>query len=197
MRPRALRLGAALVLCVLTACRTTPVTFPAPAPWEVRRLELQSRDHFELRGRVAVATGSQGFNANLHWEQRRARSHLTLAGPLGSGAVEVNAAGDELDIATASGQHLDREAARAELAARLGFDPPLASLRFWVLGVPDPSATAAERFDEHRQRLAGLTQGGWRIDYTQYVAVGPDWLPSRLTLERDRVRVRLAVDEWQ
>jgi outer membrane lipoprotein LolB len=197
MRPEALRLGAALLVCMLGACRTAPVTFPALAPWEVRRLELQSRDQFDLRGRVAVASGSQGFNANLHWEQQRARSHLTLAGPLGSGAVEVNAEGGELEIATASGEHLDREAARAELAARLGFDPPLASLRFWVLGVPDPGAPATERFDDHRQRLAGLTQGGWRIDYTQYVAVGPDWLPSRLTFVRDTVRVRLAVDEWQ
>ena len=193
----ALRVGAALLLFALAACRTAPVTFPALAPWEVRRLELQSRDHFDLRGRVAVAAGSQGFNANLHWEQHGARSQLTLAGPLGSGAVEVSTAGDELDVATANGQHLDRDAARAELAARLGFDPPLASLRFWVLGVPDPSMPATERLDEHRQRLAALTQGGWHIDYSQYVAAGPDWLPSRLTLERDTVRVRLLVDEWQ
>ncbi len=197
MRSRALRLGAALLLCALAACRTAPLTFPAIAPWEVRRPLLQARANFDLRGRVAVATGSQGFNANLHWAQKGERSHLTLAGPLGSGAVEVNAAGHELDIATASGEHLDNAAARAELAARLGFDPPLASLRFWILGVPDPSTPATERLDAQRQRLQGLTQAGWHIDYAQYVAVGPDWLPARLTLERDTVRVRLLVDEWQ
>jgi outer membrane lipoprotein LolB len=197
MPGKALRFGAALLLCALSACRTAPLTFPAVAPWEVRRPQLQARASFDLRGRVAVATGAQGFNANLSWEQKGPRSHLTLSGPLGSGAVEVNTSGDELDIATASGQHLDSAAARAELAARLGFDPPLSSLRFWILGVPDPTVPATERLDAHGQRLEGLTQAGWHIDYTQYVAVGPDWLPARLTLKRDTVRVRLLVDEWQ
>jgi outer membrane lipoprotein LolB len=197
MPSSALRFGAALLLCVLTACRTAPLSFPAVAPWEVRRPMLQARASFDLRGRVAVAAGSQGFNASLHWEQKGARSHLTLAGPLGSGAVEVDAVGGELDIATANGEHLDDAAARAELAARLGFDPPLSSLRFWILGVPDPAAPASERLDAHGQRLDALTQAGWHIDYTQYVAVGPDWLPARLTLKRDAVRVRLLVDEWQ
>jgi len=197
MRSRVLRAGAAAVLCALAGCRTAPVTFPALAPWEVRRPQLQAREHFDLSGRVAVATGHDGFNANLHWEQQGARSQLMLEGPLGAGAVQISASGNDLDIVTARGEHVDRTAAHAELATRLGFDPPLPSLRYWILGVPDPAQPATEELDQQQQRLQGLTQGGWHIDYTRYVAVGAESLPTRLTLKRDAVRVRLLVDDWQ
>src|SRR2546421_392427 len=83
--------SAAAVLCALVGCRSAPVFFAAPAPWEVRRPQLQAREHFDLSGRVAVAAGHEGFNANLHWEQQGTRSQLMLEGPLGTGAVQISA----------------------------------------------------------------------------------------------------------
>ena len=191
------RLGAALALCVLAGCRTAPPPFPSPPPWDVRRLQLQAYERFELGGRVAVAAGHDGFNANLHWRQRGAHSQLTLEGPLGSAAVQVSATNDELDIITAHGEHLANDAAHEELRRRLGFDPPLTGLRYWILGVPDPARPATESVDARQQRLTTLAQDGWHIDYLEYVLVEGEWLPARLTLVRDTVRVRLLVDDWQ
>ncbi len=187
--------AAAAALLALAGCRTVPV--PAAAPWDTRRPALQGREHFELKGRVAVAAGSQGFNARLRWAQEGSRAQVALEGPLGTGAVHIDAEGSDLDIVTASGARLTSDAARAELSARLGFDPPLASLRYWILGVPDPASPADETLDPARQRLTRLEQDGWRIDYGSYVAVGSEWLPARLTLERADVRVKLLVDDWQ
>ena len=188
----------AAALALLAGCRTVPPQ-PAPAapPWDTRRPELQAREHFGLKGRVAVAAGAQGFNARLRWAQDGNRAQLALEGPLGAGAVHIDAAGSDLDIVTANGARLASDAARAELSARLGFDPPIASLRFWILGVPDPARPADETLDPLRQRLTRLEQDGWRIDYGSYVVVGGEWLPSRLTLERAGVRVKLLVDDWQ
>jgi len=187
--------AAALVL--LAGCRTAPVPAPGAPSWDVRRPELQSREHFGLKGRVAIAAGDQGFNARLRWAQDGNRAQLALEGPLGAGAVHIDAAGNNLDIVTANGARLTSDAAHAELDARLGFDPPLASLRYWILGVPDPASPAAETLDPARQRLTRLEQDGWRIDYGSYIAVGGEWLPARLTLERADVRVKLLVDDWQ
>jgi len=196
MRSSALRLGAA-ALAVLAGCRTLP---PAPPPgpsWEVRRPQLQALTHFQLRGRVAVAAGGEGFNASLHWVQEGARSEVTLEGPLGVGGAQLTATGDELTVVTSRGERVESEAAHAELAARLGFDPPLSSLRYWVLGVPDPAQPASESLDPVQQRLSGLTQGGWHVEYQSYESTGSEALPARLTLQRDTVRVRLLVDAWQ
>jgi len=197
MHSKWLRLGAAVALAVLAACRTAPPTLPPGTSWEVRRPQLQAREHFALSGRVAVAAAGEGFNANLRWTQDGARSQLTLAGPLGVGGTEITASGSDLTLVTSRGEHIDSEAAHAALASRLGFDPPLAALRYWVLGVPDPSQPATESLDVAQQRLNSLTQDGWRIDYQGYAAAGGEALPARLTLQRDTVRVRLLVDNWQ
>ena len=188
--------AAAAALAVLAGCRTIPPP-PPSAPWEVRRPQLQALEHFVLQGRVAVANGSQGFNANLYWIEDGARAQVVLAGPLGAGAVHITATGTDLSIDTPQGAHLDSEAAHAEVSARLGFDPPLASLRYWVLGVPDPGAPATEVLDPAQQRLQQLTQSGWQIDYGGYGAFGAESLPVRLSLQREALRVRLLVDDWR
>ena len=198
MRIERLRPAAAVLaaLAALAACRSVPPR-AAPTSWEVRRPQLQALVHFELRGRVAVAAAGEGFNANLRWIQQGAHAQLTLEGPLGVGGAQVIAAGDELTLVTPHGEQLDNAAAHAELAARLGFDPPLSSLRYWVLGVPDPAQPSTEALDASQQRLAALTQSGWHIDYVSYGLAGDGSLPARLTLQRDAVRVRLLVDDWR
>jgi outer membrane lipoprotein LolB len=198
MRTRSPWVGALLALATLAGCRTLPPPpLGASAPWQERRPQLQALQHFQLKGRVALSAGANGFNANLRWFQDGARSQLALEGPLGVGGMQISANGDDLDIINAHGEHITSAAAHAELSARLGFDIPLPSLRYWVLGVPDPAQPAQESLDPAQQRLAGLTQDGWHIAYGEYVAAAGETLPARLTLERDAVRVRLLVEDWQ
>ena len=193
--PAALAPAIALVV-VLAGCQTVPVS-PAPSvSWSVRRPELQALGRFGLNGRVAVAVGNQGFNAGLRWTQSAAVTHLTLTGPLGAGGVQVTADGGDLSVVTSNGKRLGNAAARTQLEEKLGFEPPLASLRYWILGVPDPSQAASVQLDS-QQRLTQLTQDGWQIDYSAYMPVGAEWLPRLLTLRRQDVRVRMVVDGWQ
>jgi outer membrane lipoprotein LolB len=195
-RKAAAALGVA-VLGLLVGCRSLPVITPVVTPWDERRVQLQARDHFELTGRVAIAAGDQGINANLQWTQAGAHSQVTLEGPLGVGAVRISATGDDLEIVSANGQHLDSDAAHAELASRLGFDPPLKSLRFWIQGVPDPASRSTETLEPGQPRLEELSQDGWIIHYTSYSSVAGEWLPAHLSVQRDTVRVRLLVDGWR
>lgn len=190
--------GALAVLgsLVLVGCVTTPTKTAEPQNWEVRRTELQRQDRFELKGRLAVAAGKEGFNARLRWQQQGTSSSLALDGPLGVGGVRIATSGTDIEVLNSKGERLDSEAARHEITARLGFEPPLTSLRYWVLGAPDPASRAEETLDA-QQRLARLVQDGWDIEYASYAEVNGKWLPSRLTLERDDVRVRVLVDGWQ
>ncbi|HTY48915.1 MAG TPA: lipoprotein insertase outer membrane protein LolB [Steroidobacteraceae bacterium] len=199
--PRAV--APALALCTLALCTVLYVagcaTRPpvvASLPWPVRRGELQARSHFELSGRVAVAADGQGFNGRLRWDQQGPRTQLNLDGPLGVGGVRVVLEDGRLSLTGADGTRLDSDAARDELMARLGFEPPLASLRYWIQGVPDPGSPAVETPDA-LPRLAALSQEGWTIDYTGYQAVAGQWLPQRISLQRGTVRVRLVIDSWR
>src|SRR3569833_4445544 len=106
MRSRVLWIVA---VAVVAGCRTVPVQQPAvPAgqPWDVTRPQLQARDHFALKGRVAVAAGKDGFNATLHWTQSGTRSQVSLEGPLGAGADRITADGADLRVVHSHGDHL-------------------------------------------------------------------------------------------
>ena len=84
----------------------------------------------------------------------------------------------------------------AQLEDKLGFDLPLDNLRYWLLGIPDPSIP----FDLTRNtqdRALRISQAGWTIDYDEYMPSNGDVLPKRLVLNRSDARVRIAVDHWQ
>lgn len=184
-----------LAALALAACQTVPVP-PAPTiAWSVRQPELQSLSTFRLNGRVAVAVEQRGFNANIRWMQSGTRTRMILSGPLGADAAQVTADGASLSVVTPHGRHLGNAAAREVLVRQLGFEPPLQSLRYWVLGVPDPGAAASVALDAE-QRPTTLRQGGWSIEYHSYMPVGADWLPRLLTVKRAGVRLRMVVDAW-
>ena len=188
---------AAACVSLMVGCPSLPQRPPVePQSWDARRAELQARGTFELAGRVAVAAGEEGFNARLRWQQSGSVSELALDGPLGAGGLRLTSDGTQLVLTSARGERLDADAARAEVERRLGFEPPLGSLRYWVLGVPDPASAATEQLDSEA-RLARLEQNGWNIEYTSYAPVEGRWLPQRLTLRRDDVRVRLLIERWQ
>lgn len=186
----------ALGLLILAGCVTAPRRPTRTLPWPQRRARLRALDSFELSGRVAVVANGQGFDANLHWHQQGARSRVDLSGPLGLGGVRVVADGSRLDVETSSGRKLTSEQAREQLRAQLGFEPPLGSLRYWLLGVPDPAGPSSMQLDaEHR--VAAMQQYGWQIDYPRYMPADGYWLPQRVTLKRGGVRVRVLVGHWQ
>src|SRR5215469_5972966 len=99
------RLLCALAVAVIAGCRTAPIPQPPPASqaWDATRSELQARDHFALKGRVAVAAGKDGFSASLRWTQAGTRSQVSLEGPLGAGAVQITSDGDALNIVNSHG----------------------------------------------------------------------------------------------
>jgi outer membrane lipoprotein LolB len=184
-----------LALLCLSACRTLPPA-PAGAPWPERRAALQAVGGFAFSGRLAAATANEGFSAALDWQQRGADSDLKLRAPLGVGGAHLQYDGTNLRVTASDGALLDGEAAHAELVRLLGFEPPLGSLRYWLLGVPDPATNAAETLDG-AQRLQHLQQQDWRVDYSDYVQAAGLWLPQRLAMQRGSLRLRLYVARWQ
>jgi len=188
-------LGGAL----LSACAGGPQRAPAAPPtipWEQRLARLQSIQNFELDGKVAASDGRQGFSAGLRWRQRDDAATLDLSAPLGFGAAHVEAGPQGLSVTTAQGALLTSDAASEQLAATLGFEPPIASLRYWVLGASDPAYPAQESVDD-QQRLTHLEQDGWQVDCADYAVVSGQWLPRRLTVTRQVLRLKLIVNSWR
>jgi outer membrane lipoprotein LolB len=188
---------------LLAGCHSVPrPVAPTAAPeqvvagWPARRAALQTRVQFTTQGRIGVVAGSDGFNGHLRWIQDGARSTVSLDGPLGVGGVRIVDDGGVLTMTTPSGEALDSQAAHTELVRRMGFEPPLASLRYWIQGVPDPASANTETADAGGY-LGSLAQDGWTVTFGAYMQTADGALPQKLTLERGTVRVRLILESWR
>jgi outer membrane lipoprotein LolB len=192
---------AALVL-ELAGCQTVPQpAAPALAPeqvmagWPARRAQLQARAQFTAQGRIGVVAGSDGFNGKLRWNQDGTRSTLSLDGPLGVGGVRIVNDGGTLTLTDPSGEALDSQAAHDELVRRMGFEPPLNSMRYWIQGVPDPAAPSTE-MPGAQGYLGSLVQADWTVTFGAYMQTPGGALPQKLTVARGTVRVKLILDNW-
>lgn len=179
---------------------TGGATAIAAVDWAVRRTELLARQDWDARGRIAVRSARGGGQGDLQWQQRGEETRLRLNGPFGAGAYELRWNAGELTVLGKDGKfsrsYEGPDAMNAFLAEQLGWPFPAASVRFWLLGVPDPAAPpATQRFDGHGA-LAAIEQAGWSIVYEQFARTGDEWLPTRLTLEGPMARIRMAVDHW-
>jgi outer membrane lipoprotein LolB len=102
----------------------------------------------------------------------------------------------ELSVTNSRGETLDGDAARAEIERRLGFELPLAELRWWLLGVPVPG-TPAEEHREGAGPITGFQQNGWHVSiHSRAPGLGFS-LPERLTAEREGARMKLLVESWR
>jgi outer membrane lipoprotein LolB len=190
--PADLRWLPACLLLLAGCAGHTPMPGVPGTPWERRMLDLQRTPSWSLDGRAGVALGSQGWQASLQWQESESQADLHLAGPLGIGAMEIKSGPDGIALNGAP----PSDTMTQQLTEKLGFELPLLSLRYWLLGVPDP-AVAFDLTRNEQQRAAHLSQGEWSIDYDRYLPVNGDVLPGRLVLSRGDVRVRIFIDHWK
>lgn len=188
--------AAVLLLLALAGCATRQgVELPELPDWEARRATLSSIGEWEFRGRIGVSAGEEGFNGKLVWWQNNDLFLASVSGPLGVGAVKIQ--GDERQVAVTDedGDVTEMRDAETELYRRYGWTIPVASLRYWALGIPDPSSAAETAFDE-QGLLTRLEQRDWVLQIDEYRESGGTAMPRRMTATHRDTRVRLVIDTW-
>lgn len=189
-----------LFLPLLAGCATQRVEAPASAePAAVRQQRLLGLAQWEARGRVAFRSADKGGQGNLQWLQNGAAVRIHLSGPFGAGAYEINSLPGRITVhsrgAEAVLEYLGPDAAEQFLAEQVGWSFPVHSVRYWLLGLADPATPAAEEADG-AGRLRELRQSGWVIRYEDYAQGAATWLPHKLVIEREEVRLRFVIDTW-
>jgi outer membrane lipoprotein LolB len=196
-RFRAVHLPAVVFAGLLSGCAgERGVQLPELSDWETRRLRLSSLDEWEFRGRVAVKAGEDGFNGNLTWWQNDDLFVASVSGPFGAGSVRIDGDDEYVRIVDDQGETLEMEDAERELHLRYGWTIPVASLRYWALGVPDPAAPAETEIGDDGL-LRRLEQRGWVLEIDAYREGGGQPMPRRLTAIHPDTRVRLVIDRWE
>ena len=188
-------LAVAAILLVAGCATPKSALLPEIDGWHARTEVLAGLDEWEFSGRIAVKTGTDGFNGHLRWMQNDDAFKATVSGPLGVGTVRIEGDDQSVTMTDKDDVRIRLEDAEHELRDRYGWTIPIESLRFWALGIPDPSAPAETDVNADGQ-LQSLTQRGWSVSVSRYRIGGGQLMPSRLTAENHDTRVRLVIDHW-
>jgi outer membrane lipoprotein LolB len=185
------------LLAALTGCATTrdAVDLPPIDSWQVRNEVLGQVRTWEFKGRIAVKAGEDGFNARFNWAQDDDAFAATVSGPLGIGTVRIEGDGDSVTLTDKDGAESRLDDVETELLWRYGWTIPVESLRYWALGIPDPTAPGITELDD-RDRLLRLEQSGWIVEISRYAEGGGQQMPRILTAKNQDTRVRMVIDRW-
>ncbi|MCH7829210.1 MAG: outer membrane lipoprotein LolB [Proteobacteria bacterium] len=181
-------------LASCAAVRPSPA-LPDLSTWELRQTVLGNISNWEFKGRIAVKAGDEGFNGKFNWTQAGDAFDATVSGPLGIGTVRIKGDDQAIVLTDKDGIQTVLVEPEKELYTRYGWTIPIASLRFWALGIPDPAAPAATELDE-AGRLARLVQSNWVVEISRYRNAAGQQLPHKLTVSNPNTRVRMVIDKW-
>jgi outer membrane lipoprotein LolB len=198
-------------LCIVSACSTT-----APAPprevetqapgeaiseaerWRRHVAALSAADNWEARGKVAYRLPGDGGSASLIWHQAGAASTVRVSGPLGVGSTEIRNAGALIGVRRDGIERLYPADAAPWLPDGSLLPIPVEALRYWLRGLPDPTAASSEL--ERENALASeLRQAGWIVRFEAFDRGLAHPLPTRLRIEAPEAGLvlRVLIRDWQ
>jgi len=191
------RLAAGLgALVLLAGCAVDRgVALPPMDDWSARQAVLGGIRDWSFTGRIGVSAGEEGFNGKLRWNQQHERYDATVSGPFGAGSVRIDGDGRRVRLTDPDGVVTDLVDAEQELRAMYGWTIPVASLRYWALGIPDPALPAATELGDDGL-LVRLEQDSWVVEIGQYRDAAGQAMPRRISATGADTRVRLVIDSW-
>ena len=171
------------------------VALPELSDWETRTRILADLDEWELKGRLGVSAGVEGFNGKLRYTQNDEDFRATVSGPLGFGTIQIEGDRRQVTVTDKDGEVWMLPDPEVDLQVMYGWTIPVPSLRYWALGIPNPAELAFTEFNEEGQ-LISLEQGNWHVEFTSYRDSGGQPMPRRLTAVSGDNKVRIVIDDW-
>ncbi len=150
-------------------------------------------DNWSLVGRLSVRSAKESWLTSLKWHHNTLVDALTLSTSLGGVVAKLNYSNQVFSLSDSDG-HM-RETSNAELQSLLGYPPPLRHLTFWVRGVPNPDIAVDDKAMNSRGALV-FKQDGWDVKLERFDLFSDLVLPTRVTLIKNGLKIKLVVDEW-
>jgi outer membrane lipoprotein LolB len=182
------RLGGWCILLMLSACSIAPVETEVPYS-KLAREHLYKLEQWSFEGRLALTGKNDSWSASINWGHRPDDEKIKLSGPLGQGATVIRLTGNLVTIDRGDGQAQSSTQPEEFINQQLGMFVPVHSLRYWVIGLPEPSSAFVET-------ATGFKQAGWLIEYKQMQPIDDLSLPRKITVTNELVKLKLVIDQW-
>ena len=173
---------------LLSACSTVPVE-PEVHYSKIAREHLYKLEQWSFEGRLALTGKNDNWQANINWGHRPDDEKIKLSGPWGQGATVIQLTGDLVTIDRGDDQVQSSTRPQEFINQQLGMFVPVQSLRYWVIGLPEPTSAFVET-------ATGFRQAGWFVEYKQMQSVDDQSMPRKITVTNEQVKLKLIIDQW-
>ncbi len=180
--------GVCLLILLLSACSSVPIEPEGRYQIQTRE-SLYKLERWSFEGRVAITGKKDAWQANIKWAHAANDEKIKLAGPLGQGATLIQLTGDSVTIDRGDNKPLTSTQPELFINQQLGLFVPVQSLRYWVVGVPEPNS-------RYNVTATGFTQSGWLIDYKQTQQIDGRAMPYKITVSNEQLKLKLIIDQW-
>lgn len=157
---------------------------------------VQQRLSFEVEGKIAVTTPNERSNATFNWQQTHNDYRLRLFGPFGLGTVWLIKEGKQVWFENQEQGKFTASSAEQLMRKHLGWQLPVSDLRYWIQGLISPNAPASLTLRNPQGQLTQLTQLGWQMEFSQYQALGSQWLPGKIIAQQNGIKVIIIPKVW-
>lgn len=182
-----------LALLLISGCAELPMSTPVSAPLEVPGRALAA---FNLNGRIGVRYDGHGFYGNLRWRHDAAGDEVWLLSPLGQAVAQLTRDANGVELLTSDQKRFHAADAETLTEDVLGWRLPLQGLAYWIQGRAAPGEAASPR-EAAEGGGVRLRQAGWVIELSKFSLVDGMSLPAVVSLRRDELEIKLAVERWQ
>lgn len=203
--PRPFPVVVIAVSLLIGACSTTPTQLPHPSPpaeqtqtelqWQQHQAQMLALTEWRMHGKIGFRTPEQGSSANFNWQQYKEHFNINLTGPFGQGAAELSGTPELVMLKIAGQGEFQTDRPEQILYRQTGWNIPVKTLLHWLRGIPAPEQESSYELDE-AGRLSRLQQAQWQLEYKGYQKQGALWLPKKIRLRRDQVKLTLIIKGW-
>lgn len=144
---------------------------------------------WQIEGRIALSSKQDSWQANLEWEHQPQNDLLKLSGPLGQGGANITLTPHNVAIDRGGNDVQFSDEPEQFINQQLGLSVPIYALRYWIVGLSDPSKKS-------QQTEKGFEQLAWQIHYKSMQLVKGVVLPKSMVVSNSQVKLKIFIDQW-
>lgn len=164
--------------------------------WWEHRTQLLGLKSWTAVGKLSIRSEDDAWVAALNWRQDGDAYRIRLGGPLGQGGLELIGDSSGVTLKTADKKTYTADDPEQLLFETVGWRIPLSGLRYWILGRTEPQVPVDAIHINTAGRVLMVEQSGWQVRYLRYNDFERMILPTKASLETDRLSAKVLVTRW-
>ena len=190
-----------LIVFALSACTIAPTKIVpidnANQAWESRKTFLYEQDEWVAHLSLIGIAKKEKFKTRIIWQQNYQNYQIKLRDFIGRTVAVIDGSPQKVVVTTSKGKRYEDQDAETLIYGLFGLRIPVAGMRYWLRGVPQPETEYQELNLRADGLAASMRQVGWQLSYQNYADNEAIKLPAHALFEYDDLALTVKVARWE